>query len=478
MNSTVFSNVYQSGTPASLAPGNSSCPTCPSRVLTVTSSGTVTTVFASAASCTAAANASTITLSQSFVSTIFTRDPACRFINSSSAMGMNTIISATRFTTVYGPDVTVTMPGSSATTLSSDPYCDTCPDECYMDFDDDGVPDAQTQAPTNSTSLVSRASSSTSAIAVNSTAPVPPPVVIADNSFENGTGNPLNSSASSPAVIAEIAQSNDSSPLTAQSGDSYLFLTFNDGSAAKLFRRQSAAQPLVYNATQYFATIAGDTYNLSAYAQQAQNGPNPPDCSIRLCVYDSCSSPAPLRTRVYQQYYYLFSATSDDDSALATFSITCVGNAYVALDSIAIVDIPPPSDGSAPPSDDSVPPSSGASATAAASDGGSVSLSTLSDGSVRTVTRTIVRTRTTSAIVSTAIYYTTTQYITSTYRSDNTYTTDRPTIVVSTAFATATSVQNLTVSAIVTSTSKLETPAPASSHFPLPEILFFAKTLN
>lgn len=91
-----------------------------------------------------------------------------------------------------------------------------------MDFDDDGVPDSQTQASTNSTSLVSQASSSTSAIAANSTAPVPPPVVIADNSFENGTGNPLNSSASSPAVIAEIAQSNDSSPLTAQSGDSYL----------------------------------------------------------------------------------------------------------------------------------------------------------------------------------------------------------------------------------------------------------------
>lgn len=234
----------------------------------------------------------------------------------------------------------------------------------------------------------------------------------------------------------------------------------------------------MYNATQYFATIAGDTYNLSAYAQQAQNGPNPPDCSIRLCVYDSCSSSAPLRTRIYQQYYYLFSATSDDDSALATFSITCVGNAYVALDSIAIVDIPPPSDGSAPPSDGSTPPSSGASATAAGSDGGSVSLSTLSDGSVRTVTRTIVRTRTTSAIVYTAVYYTTTQYITSTYRSDNTYTTDRPTTVVSTAFATATSVQNLTVSAIVTSISKLETPAPASSHFPLPEILFLAKTLN
>ncbi|KAG9856048.1 hypothetical protein KCU98_g1234, partial [Aureobasidium melanogenum] len=338
------------------------------------------------------------------------------------------------------------MPGSSFTTMGPDAYCETCPDACYVDFNDDGIPDAEQNGtfPTNGT------------IGYNSTnsTPVPAPVVIADTNFENGTGDPLTSSASSPNVTAVIAQSNDSTPLMAQSGQSYLFLTFNSGSGlqqAQLLRRQSSDQPLVYNASQNFPTVAGDTYNVTAYAQQAQNGPNQPDCSISLCVYDSCSSPTPLLTGVWQQYYYLYLATYDDDSATATFSITCAGNAYVGLDNIAIVDIPPP-DNSATAS------STGDSGSgSSAPSGNSVSLTTLSGGSVITVTRTIVRTRTTSAIVSTAVYYTTTQvsYVVSTYESDNTYTTYQPTTLVSTAYATATSLQNITVSAIVTSTTTI-----------------------
>lgn len=233
------------------------------------------------------------------------------------------------------------------------------------------------------------------------------------------------------------------------------FLTFNNGPGSQqqrpqLLRRQSSDQPLVYNASQTFPTIAGDTYNVTAYAQQAQNGPNPPDCSISICVYDSCSAPASLATGVWQQYYYLCLATYDDDAANATFSITCVGNAYVGLENVAIVDIPPP-DNSA-----SASPTDGSNSGSSAPSGSSVSLTTLPGGSVRTVTRTIVRTRTTSAVVSTAVYYTTTQvsYVVSTYESDNTYTTYQPTTLVSTAYATATSFQNITVSAIVTSTSK------------------------
>ncbi|KAH0340539.1 hypothetical protein KCU81_g6806, partial [Aureobasidium melanogenum] len=217
------------------------------------------------------------------------------------------------------------MPGSSFTTMGPDAYCETCPDACYVDFNDDGIPDAEEQNgtfPTNGT------------YGYNSTHPttVPAPVVIADTNFENGTGDPLTSSASSPNVTAVIAQSNDSTPLTAQSGQSYLFLTFNSGSGPQqqqlLLRRQSSDQPLVYNASQNFPTVAGDTYNVTAYAQQAQDGPNPPDCSISLCVYNSCSSPTPLSTGVWQQYYYLYLATYDDDSATATFSITCAGNAW------------------------------------------------------------------------------------------------------------------------------------------------------
>ena len=233
------------------------------------------------------------------------------------------------------------------------------------------------------------------------------------------------------------------------------FLTFNSGSGSQqqqqLLRRQSSSdQPLVYNASQTFPTIAGDTYNVTAYAQQAQNGANPPQCSISICVYNSCSAPASLVTGVWQQYYYLYLATFDDDAATATFSITCVGDAYVGLDNVAIIDIPPPD------SSTSASPMDGSNSGSSAPSGSSVSLTTLPGGSVRTVTRTIVRTRTTSAIVSTAVYYTTTQvsYIVSTYESDNTYTTYQPTTFVSTAYATATSLQNVTVSAIVTSTSK------------------------
>ncbi|KAG9728195.1 hypothetical protein KCU73_g12429, partial [Aureobasidium melanogenum] len=239
---------------------------------------------------------------------------------------MNSLISATRYTTVYGPDVTVTLPGSSFTTMGPDAYCETCPDACYVDFNDDGIPDAEQNGtfPTNGTFKNNSTNS----------APVPAPVVIADTNFENGTGDPLTSSASSPNVTAVIAQSNDSTPLMAQSGQSYLFLTFNSGSGSQqqqLLRRQSSDQPLVYNASQSFPTVAGDTYNVTAYAQQAQDGPNPPDCSISLCVYDSCSTPASLSTGVWQQYYYLYLATYDDDSATATFSITCAGNAQLSL---------------------------------------------------------------------------------------------------------------------------------------------------
>jgi hypothetical protein len=240
------------------------------------------------------------------------------------------------------------------------------------------------------------------------------------------------------------------------------FLTLNDSSSPskqRLFRRQSADQPLVYNASQYFASINGDTYNVSAYAQQAQNGPNPPNCSTTICVYNSCSAPAQLQTATWQQYYYLYLATYDDDSAPATFSATCVGNAYVALDSIEIEDIPPPSASTSTPSTDgSAPPASSNGVASTAGSDGSMYMTTLSGGSVRTVTRTIVRTRTTSAVVSTAICYTTTQisYVVSTYESYNTYTTTQPTTFVSTAYATATSYQTFTVSAIVTST--IESP--------------------
>lgn len=98
--------------------------------------------------------------------------------------------------------------------MGPDAFCEACPDTCYVDFNDGGVPDAAEQNgtfPTNGT------------YGYNSTPPAtaPAPVVIADTNFENGTGDPLTSSPSSTNVTAVIAQSNDSTPLTAQSGQSY-----------------------------------------------------------------------------------------------------------------------------------------------------------------------------------------------------------------------------------------------------------------
>jgi hypothetical protein len=63
------------------------------------------------------------------------------------------------------------MPGQSFTTMDSDAYCDTCPDVCYVDFNDDGIPDAQE----NQTS-----SAAPSAMGSNSTVPAfaPTPVVV------------------------------------------------------------------------------------------------------------------------------------------------------------------------------------------------------------------------------------------------------------------------------------------------------------
>lgn len=214
--STVYSTVFQNGSsgtlPAVTLYANSSCPSGPSGVLTVTNAGAVTTLFTDGASCTAAANASTITLSQSFVSTVFTQDPMCNYRNTS--MDMDSIISATRYTTVYGPDVTVTMPGSSVIVASPGASGEMCSDECYVDFDDDGIPDIQESG-----------SSVSSAPPANATSTAAP-VVVADHGFENGTAIPLNSSSSSPAVTAQIAQKNDSTPLTPQNGDSFLYEIF------------------------------------------------------------------------------------------------------------------------------------------------------------------------------------------------------------------------------------------------------------
>jgi len=133
-----------------------------------------------------------ITAWNNFTTTIYTGG------NASTAYDFEATISGTRYTTIYEPDVTVTLSGSTVTACA------------YDDFDDDGDGDPDGQG---SSFLATTASSITA---------TPAPTVVANLGFENGTQNPLNSTKSDPNIVAQIATSNDSTPLTAYTGESYL----------------------------------------------------------------------------------------------------------------------------------------------------------------------------------------------------------------------------------------------------------------
>jgi hypothetical protein len=149
-----------------------------------------------------------------FTTTIYTQDTTCNLNskdpvtawnnftttiyanNVSNTPGFEATISGTRFTTIYEPDVTVTLSGSTVTACAYDDPGD--------DDDDDGQ------------------EGSSSAAASSATPTAPAPTVVANLGFENGTQNPLNSTKSDPNIVAQIATSNDSTPLTAYTGNSYL----------------------------------------------------------------------------------------------------------------------------------------------------------------------------------------------------------------------------------------------------------------
>lgn len=174
---------------------------------------------------------------------------------------------------------------------------------------------------------------------------------------------------------------------------------------------------MVYNATQSFSTISGTEYQLSAAAIMAQNGPSPPSCTINIYATNSdCSGPSPLTTN-YTTCSYTYLAEASANYTVATFSIACLGPAYVGLDEISII-------ANSRDAGDTTPPTNGdysGTATPSGTDlglGGSSSAAldsgTASGQSVRTVTRTIARTRPATATYSTVYYYTATQYVTPT----------------------------------------------------------------
>lgn len=131
-----------------------------------------------------------VTAWNNFTTTIYTGE------NASTAYDFEATISGTRYTTIYEPDVTVTLSGSTVTACA------------YDDFDDDN--DGNSDGP------------GSSSLATTTTTSTPAPTVVANLGFENGTQNLLNSTRSYPNIVAQIATSNDSTPLTAYTGESYL----------------------------------------------------------------------------------------------------------------------------------------------------------------------------------------------------------------------------------------------------------------
>ena len=210
---------------------------------------------------------------------------------------------------------------------------------------------------------------------------------------------------------------------------------------------------MVYNATQSFSTISGTEYQLSAAAIMAQNGPSPPSCTINIYATNSdCSGPSPLTTN-YTTCSYTYLAEASANYTVATFSIACLGSAYVGLDEISIT--ANPSRDAEDPTSSTGSDSSGLQLLLGRIPTGASATSLNSSGqSVRTVTRTIARTRTATATYSTVYYYTATQYVTSTEAQSSFISSQ---LVPTTVVETATAYQNLTLTSTTTTTQTVTT---------------------
>jgi hypothetical protein len=178
-------SVYTSGASAvsSLSP--------PSVLLNTVQDNFTTTIYTQNAICNLNST-SQVTAWNNFTTTIYTD-------NASNTYDFAATISRTRYTTIYEPDITVTLSGTTVTACAYDDF---------GDDDNDGVPNGQE----NSSSTISTLTTTTT----------PVPTVVANLGFENGTQNPLNSTKSAPNIVAQIATSNDSTPLTAYTGENYL----------------------------------------------------------------------------------------------------------------------------------------------------------------------------------------------------------------------------------------------------------------
>ncbi|KAI5248909.1 hypothetical protein E4T43_01161 [Aureobasidium subglaciale] len=269
--------------------------------------------------------------------------------------------------------------------------------------------------------------------------------ILTNNSFENGTASPFNSSSSVYSVTAEVVQSGVYEPHT---GDSYLqvqlLITFPDpATVQRQVRRQSAGTitPLVYNVTQIFAASAGTSYTMTAWTAVITTENSKPDCSMTICGTGDCSLPFPLTTN-YTGYSYNYQSSINEDSALATFQVACSSAAYVAMDDVSVTD--------------NVLAASASSATA-------VSTATTTVFRTETVTQsqTLTQIETTTFISGIEVVLTTTvpTLIYTTIKNPTTEPRTVSTLLVSTATATTAVPEyvNVTVSRVSTTTTTLTT---------------------
>ena len=219
---------------------------------------------------------------------------------------------------------------------------------------------------------------------------------------------------SDPFVVGQVVGPDDNPPIAPASNSSFLLVTFGSAAASPttsssstivLGKRQTSQQPLTYNATILFSSVAGGIYNLSAAATMAQNGDTPPSCMLSICVESMCGPSYPLKT-TFETYVYTYNSPSTVNNQAGVFSIRCVGQAYVGLDNVRVdpVFVPQPSPSSSIPG---VSGSSGAGlSTASTGTGIRPSVSSSTGASARASVRTV-----TTSILST---YTTTEYATQT----------------------------------------------------------------
>ena len=354
---------------------------------------------------------------------------------------------------------TATAPGNASQTDESEPL----PDPSEEPPEDDDFPDEDPSSDEASTASTDAAETSqtgeppASSVAAQ---PSPTPVVA------NATDLAQQGTASDPYVVAQVVSPEDSPPIAPPaSNSSFLLVTFGATGASSttatstgsgLRRRQASQQPLTYNATAYFSSVAGGVYNLSASAAMAQNGNTPPSCILSICVESMCSPSYPLTTS-FSTFTYTYNSPSTINGQAGIFSIQCVGQAYVGLDNVRVDPVfvpqptPSPASSQLPASltlSDAGPTTTGSLAAPGASSSRPSSVYT--PRSVRTVTTSIF------SIVTITAYATQTLTQTESTQAFGTLTTRQiePTTVLTTQFETATSLQNVTVSDVQTLTSK------------------------